>query len=119
MNLQAPSGSESMMISDTTPAPEARANPPSSPTVLLVEGNEDDVFFMRRALKAAKLNVSLQILDDGRETLDYLAGAGKYADRVQYPFPALVLLDLKLPYVHGFDVLAAIRNNPLLKGLTV
>jgi CheY-like chemotaxis protein len=51
--------------------------------------------------------------------LDYLAGTGNYADRDKYPFPSLVLLDLKLPYVLGLDVLKWIRSRNHLQLLPV
>jgi CheY-like chemotaxis protein len=76
------------------------------PTLLLVEDNEEDAFLLRRALRMEKIECGLQVAEDGQEAIEYLGGVGKYADRVQYPFPTLVLLDLKLPYVHGFEVLA-------------
>lgn len=81
------------------------------PQLLLVEDNEDDVFLMRRALRASTGNVSLHVVSDGQEALDYLQGAGQYADRDLYPPPDLVFLDLKLPYVHGFEVLEWVQSN--------
>src|SRR5690349_8962654 len=54
----------------------------------------------------------LQVATDGQQAIDYLQGAGKFADRVTFPFPCLVLMDLKLPYVMGLDVLRWIRWQP-------
>lgn len=88
-------------------------------TILVVEDNEDDVFFMRRTLKAVAPDVAARFALDGHEALEYLRGEGKFADRAQNPLPALVFLDLKLPFVHGLDVLAAIRADPVLQGLRV
>ena len=88
-------------------------------TILLVEDNEDDVFFMRRALTRANLQFNLAVASDGQQALDYLAGNGRYSDRTRHPLPALVFLDLKLPYVHGFDVLEWTRRHPSLKDLPV
>lgn len=89
------------------------------PVILLIEDNEDDVFLMRRALRNAKLSVSLHVVTDGQQGLDYLDGVEKFSDRVLFPMPGLVLLDLKLPYVHGFEVLAWIRQKASLKNLAV
>lgn len=89
------------------------------PVILLVEDNEDDVFLMRRALRSAKLSVSLHVVADGQQALDYLDGVGKFTDRALFPLPELVLLDLKLPYVHGFEVLGWIRQQPSFKNLAV
>lgn len=92
---------------------------PAEPVILLAEDDPNDVFFMQRALAKAEVNFPLQVAKDGQEALDYLAGAGKYTDRVEFPLPSLVLLDLKMPYVDGFGVLAWIRLQPSLKGLPV
>jgi CheY-like chemotaxis protein len=88
-------------------------------TILLTEDDENDVFFFRRALLKASSNFSVQIARDGREALDYLGGIGKFSDRAQYPVPSVVFLDLKLPYVHGLEVLKWIREQPSLKKLPV
>jgi CheY-like chemotaxis protein len=83
----------------------------TSRAILLVEDNEDDVFLMRRALKGARVSNPLLVVEDGQQAEDYLAGAGKYADREAYPLPAIVFLDLKLPYISGHEVLAWIRRR--------
>jgi CheY-like chemotaxis protein len=80
-------------------------------SLLLVEDNEDDVFLMRRALQGAHVVNPLQVVEDGQEALDYLGGNGKFADRAQFPLPAVVFLDLKLPFMSGHDVLAWIRKQ--------
>lgn len=88
-------------------------------TVLYVEDEEADVFFVKRAF--AHLNVSnpLRVVRSGRDALDYLAGNGHYSDRQRYPLPSLVLLDLKLPGMQGMDVLEWIRQQPQFQSLAV
>jgi CheY-like chemotaxis protein len=81
-------------------------------TLLLVEDNPDDIFLMRRALKKSGLELPVQIVTDGKQALDYLAGTGAYSDRSEFPRPAWVFLDLKLPYFNGFEVLEWIRHDP-------
>ena len=88
-------------------------------TLLLVEDNEDDVFLMKRALKGACVVNPLLVVEDGQQALDYLGGAGKFADREQYPLPAVVFLDLKLPLLSGHDVLAWIRRQRELESVVV
>jgi len=88
-------------------------------TILLVEDDENDVFFMRRAMQKTNLSLPMYVVMDGQTALDYLGGAGDYQNRVEYPLPAAVFLDLKLPYLHGFEVLAWIREQPNLRGLPV
>lgn len=87
--------------------------------ILLVEDNEDDVFALKRAFRQEKIANPLFVVTDGQQALDYLSGTGKYADRESYPMPAIVFLDLKLPFVSGFDILAWIRHQPELGSLTV
>lgn len=87
--------------------------------LLLVEDNEDDVFLMRRALKGARVLNPLLVVEDGQEAVDYLSGTGKFADREQYPLPAVVFLDLKLPFLSGHDVLAWIRRRKEFEALVV
>lgn len=89
------------------------------PLLLLVEDNDDDVFFMKRALKDAAINNPIQVASDGQEAIDYLGGAGKYQDRQQYPLPTLVLLDLKMPRRDGLEVLEWLRSQPALRTLVV
>jgi DNA-binding response OmpR family regulator len=78
-------------------------------TILLVKDSEDDVLFIRRALKLTGAALSHQIAPDGQVAIDYMSGTGEYADREKFPLPSMVLLDLKLPRVLGFDVLRWIR----------
>ncbi len=88
-------------------------------TILVVEDTEDDVFFLKRALKSAEIGNPIQVVTDGQQALDYMAGTGPYADRQQYPLPFLILLDLKLPYVMGLDVLKWIRERPEFKSILI
>lgn len=81
-------------------------------TILQVEDDPNDVFFLHKAMKKMGVTNPIQIASDGQEAIDYLQGAGKFADREKFPFPCLVLLDLKLPYVMGLDVLKWIRKQP-------
>jgi CheY-like chemotaxis protein len=87
--------------------------------ILLVEDNEDDVFLMNRALQKASLAPLMHIATDGRQALDYLQAVGKYSDRHAYPIPSLIFLDLKLPFVQGFQVLEWIGQQPSLKHIPV
>ena len=81
-------------------------------TILLVEDEENDVVLMLRALNRAAVVNPIHVANDGREAIDYFRGAGKFANRKEFPLPCLVLLDLKLPYVMGLDVLKWIRQQP-------
>jgi len=69
------------------------------------------VFLLQHAMKKAGVANPVQVARDGREAIAYLKGAGKFANREKFPLPYLVLLDLKLPYVMGLDVLKWIRQQ--------
>lgn len=94
-------------------------SPSFTGTLLLVEDNPDDIFLMRRALKKSGLDFPLQIVTDGKQALDYLTGSGYFADRRQFPRPTWVFLDLKLPYINGFEVLEWIRSDAASRDLDV
>jgi CheY-like chemotaxis protein len=92
---------------------------PNSETILLAEDNEDHVLLIKRAFGKANLLNPLQVVNDGREAILYLRGEGIYADRSQYPYPALLLLDLKMPNCDGFDVLQWIRDQKNLPPMRI
>lgn len=87
--------------------------------LLIVEDNSDDLFAVQRALKKARIENPVHVVSDGQAAIDYLAGNGQYADRVAHPLPVLMLVDIKLPRVDGFEVLAWVRAQPQLSDLVV
>jgi len=91
----------------------------ASKTILLVEDNPSDANLAQRALKKAGIASDLVIARDGQEALDYLWGTGAYAGRDVSEMPALILLDLKIPKVHGLEVLRQVRADPRTRRLLV
>lgn len=91
---------------------------PDQTPILVVEDNDDDAFLLERAGKQAGVS-SFRFVTDGQQAIDYLKGCGQFADREKFPMPFLVLLDLKLPFVSGFEVLTWIRQQPNLCTLVV
>jgi CheY-like chemotaxis protein len=89
------------------------------PTVLLAEDDADDVLITQIAFRKARLANHLEIVRDGEEAIAYIKGGGRYADRKRYPFPMLLLLDLHMPKVDGFEVLEWLRKRPELAHLPV
>lgn len=81
-------------------------------TVLYVEDEESDAVFMRKAFASKGLESALRWVGSGRAAIDYLSGAGMYRQRKEYPLPTVVVLDLNLPEVPGFEVLKWMRNHP-------
>ncbi len=87
--------------------------------ILLVEDNEDDVMLTQIAFKKCQVSNNLVVVYDGREALDFLFGQGKYTGRDISQTPAVVLLDLKLPFVSGQEVLKQIRMDTRICRLPV
>ena len=85
-------------------------------TVLLVEDDPNDVLLTQIAFEKARLANPLTVVRDGEEAIAYLRGAGPFADRRRYPMPILVLLDLKMPKLTGFQVLEWLRAQPGMVG---
>src|SRR5262245_46306282 len=82
--------------------------------ILLVEDDENDVFLLQHAFAAAGVTHPIAVVSDGRQAIAYLAGADRYGDRGRFPFPGLVLLDLKLPGIAGLEVLRWVQQQPSL-----
>src|SRR5215471_7913219 len=87
--------------------------------ILLVEDSEDDVLLIRSALSKATTANDLHVVHSGDEAISYLSGGNIYSDRIDHPFPDLVLLDLYMPGISGFEVLRWIRRCPRLETLKV
>jgi CheY-like chemotaxis protein len=80
--------------------------------VLLAEDNPHDVVLIRRAFEESHAPNPLHVVENGAQAINYLAGDGPFADRAAYPFPALFLLDLKMPVVDGLEVLRWLHDHP-------
>jgi CheY-like chemotaxis protein len=88
-------------------------------TILLVEDNEDDVALTLRAFNKINIKNNITVAGDGEEALDYIFCRGRFKGRNPLDLPSVILLDLKLPKVNGFEVLKALRENELTKYLPV
>jgi CheY-like chemotaxis protein len=89
----------------------------SGGSILLAEDDENDVFLMKYAFRQADIPNPVLVVSDGQQVVEYLSGVGNYANRDRYPFPSLLLLDLKLPLKSGLEVLQWIQGNPACAGL--
>jgi CheY-like chemotaxis protein len=79
--------------------------------ILIAEDDPNDAFLLQRTIQKLGIRNPVQIVHDGAEAIDYLEGNGKYADRVVYPFPCVLMTDLKMPRINGFEVLEWMKNH--------
>src|SRR5947209_13762003 len=88
-------------------------------TVLLAEDDPDDILLTQIAFERARLANPLQVVRNGEEAISYLAGKGVHSDRQAYPLPILMLLDLKMPKINGFQVLEWAKAHSDLRHLPI
>ena len=87
--------------------------------IILVEDNPNDAELMVRSLKKNHLANKFIILEDGEQALDYLFCRGQYAERDSDELPKVIFLDLKLPKVHGLEVLKEVKSNDKTKKIPI
>lgn len=92
---------------------------PENLVILIAEDLPDDVLLIRRALDQAAVKNPVFIVRDGEECLEYLNGVGKYSNRDEFPLPDILLLDIKMPKLDGFEVLREVRRNKALASLRI
>ena len=92
---------------------------PDLSVILLVEDQDNDILLVTRAFKTAGVANPIQIVRSGKEAVAYLSGQGKFANRAEFPLPRIVLLDLRMPGMDGYDVITWIRQQKGLQGLPV
>jgi len=88
-------------------------------TVLVADDDVNDISLLKRAFLRAGIDVSINVVRDGEEVIQYLHGDEPFSDREEYPLPRLLLLDLKMPRTDGFEVLEWVRNQAGLRRLLV
>jgi chemotaxis family two-component system response regulator Rcp1 len=84
--------------------------------VLLVEDNEGDIGLIKEAFKDSKTVNKFSVVIDGQQALDFLNKRGEFESSGR---PDLILLDLNLPKINGFDVLREVKSNPALQKIPV
>lgn len=93
--------------------------PPVPVTIVIADDDEEDRELARRALIQSRLANNVVFVEDGEELLEYLTRRGRYAEPAAVKTPGLILLDLKMPRVDGFEALRRIKEDPLLRHIPV
>jgi len=87
--------------------------------VLLADDDSNDIFFLRRAFQKAGYENTVLDVPDGEKAIEYLRGENHFSDRARFPIPTLLMLDLKMPKINGFEVLEWLRTRNDLRELKV
>lgn len=87
--------------------------------ILAAEDNEDDQLFLQKAFNAVKGPLSLSIVGDGEEVMHYMLREPPFEDSLKYPFPNLLMLDIKMPKHTGLDVLHWIMHTDKFRRVPV
>jgi len=88
-------------------------------TILLVEDDDGHARLLEKNLRRGGVVNQLVRVTDGQEAVDYVSRTGSYEDSVRYPFPSVVLLDVRMPRLDGFEVLAYLKSDPELMRIPV
>ena len=110
--------SQFLNITATQPT-KRRVKHTDAPNILVAEDDCNDENLLKWAFKKVGLNGTVHFVHDGAEVLDYLLGTAPFDDRTKYPLPGLLMIDLKMPRVDGFELLSWLRKLPGLNGITV
>lgn len=87
--------------------------------ILLAEDSEHEVRAIRRVWEKLCVENQVRVVHDGQECMDYLCRQGRYEDPASSPRPRLLLLDLNMPNLDGFQVLTRLKADPNLKFLPI
>jgi CheY-like chemotaxis protein len=80
--------------------------------ILVAEDEANDRFFINRAFRDCGAGHRVIFVTDGEQAIHYLAGQPPFDDREQFPLPALLIVDVKMPRMTGFDVIVWVRAHP-------
>ena len=81
--------------------------------ILIVDDDPDDAYLIKRAVLGLHPKPVVQCITSGTQLKDYLDGEGRYTDREAFPYPGLILLDLRMPGMNGFEVMEWLKSKPL------
>lgn len=87
--------------------------------IMVAEDDPNDLELLRHVVSENGVEVNFQSAQDGEQLINYLRGDGEFQDRSRYPVPDIIVLDLKMPRVNGFEVLRWLRQEPGLARIPV
>jgi CheY-like chemotaxis protein len=91
----------------------------NSRVILLIDDSSDDRFLLKRSISKAGILNPVHEVSSGHEAIQYISGTGKFSDRIKFPSPSILLLDLQMPEGDGFEVLDWIKRKSTVHGLLV
>ncbi len=83
--------------------------------ILIAEDDAEDRMLVKDAFKESRLSNEIRFVEDGEQLLEYLNNKGVFEDKVKYPAPGLILLDLNMPKMDGREALIEIKKDPGLR----
>ena len=89
------------------------------PHILWVEDSEDDVFFFARAMYKSSRPLGCNHVWNGAQAIEYLSGYGEYCDRSEYPFPDIIITDLRMPGTDGWAFIRWLRSHPEFRRIPI
>lgn len=90
-----------------------------NPTILIAEDSESDQMLIELGFQKAKFPFFIQFVKDGIHAMEYLDGVGRYNNRAEFPAPIVLLTDLKMPRMDGFELLTWVREHETWRSLPV
>ena len=88
-------------------------------TILMADDDLEDQMLVRKAWERSRFRNDLRFVDDGEQLMDYLYRRNAYADAIDSPRPGVILLDLNMPKIDGYEALEEIKNDPGLRRIPV
>jgi CheY-like chemotaxis protein len=81
-------------------------------TILIAEDEPNDVMLLELAIRKNGIRNPVKVVRDGEEAIEYLEGKGQYKDRERFPFPSVIISDVKMPRRNGLEVIEWVRRHP-------